>query len=96
MKIPSEKSSHGIIWLIFSPLFALISIICFGFATMLILGAMPLNDVTGLICLSIIALGLLTGLVSLIIEDNLRLGWKLLIAIAYIPIVVISLLLSGF
>jgi hypothetical protein len=96
MEIRPEKSSHGISWLIFSPLFALISIICFGFATMLVLGAMPLNDVTGLICLSIIAIGLLTGLVSLIIEDNLRLGWKLLIAIAYVPIVVISLLLSGF
>ena len=96
MKIAPEKSSHGISWLIFSPLFALISIICFGFATMLILGAMPLNDVTSLICLSIIAIGLVAGLISLIIEDNLRLGWKLLIAIAYIPIVVISLLLSGF
>lgn len=96
MKIAPEKSFHGISWLIFSPLFALISIICFGFATMLILGAMPLNDVTGLICLSTIAIGLVAGLISLIIEDNLRLGWKLLIAIAYIPTILVSLLLSGF
>ena len=96
MKITPEKSFHGISWLIFSPLFALISIICFGFATMLILGAMPLNNVAGLICLSIIAIGLAAGLISLIIEDNLRLGSKLLIAIAYIPTIVVSLLLSGF
>ena len=96
MKIKPEKSSHGISWQIFSPMFALILIVVFGFSTMKIFGAMPLNNVTGLICLSIIAIGLVAGLTSLIIEDNLRLGWKLLIAIAYIPIVVISLLLSGF
>ena len=96
MKIKPEKSSHGISWQIFSPMFALILIVVFGFSTMKIFGAMPLNDVTGLICLSTIAIGLVAGLISLIIEDNLRLGWKLLIAIAYIPTILVSLLLSGF
>lgn len=96
MKIAPEKSSHGISWLIFSPMFSLILIVVFGFSAMKFFGGMPLNDLTGLICLSIIAIGLVTGLITLIVEDNIRLGWKLLIAIAYIPTVMISLFLSGF
>ena len=84
------------IWLAFSPLLSLLILIFMGYSTRLIFGEVPLNDFTFYIALLIIILGLITGLSSLAINKKIRWWLKLLMILAYIPIVIFSLLLSGF
>lgn len=84
------------IWLAFSPLFSLLILIFLGYTTRLIYGEVPLNDLTFYIALMIISLGLTTGLISLATNKKIRWWLKLMMAFTYIPIVIFSLLLSGF
>jgi len=96
MKEFSIKHLPISIWLVFSPLLSLFILIILGYTTRLIYGEVPLNDLAFFIALLIIILGLITGLISLIINKKIRWWLKLLMALTYIPIVIFSLLLSGF
>ncbi len=52
------------------------------------------NEIS-LIGLTLIILGIITGLVSLVKPSPIKLWWKLLIFILYFPTVLVSLLISG-
>ena len=67
-----------------------------GYTTSEIHGEVPLNHLTFYGALFVISIGLLVGLVSLTINKNIRWWLKFLIALTYIPIVMFSMLLSGF
>lgn len=55
-----------------------------------------ISEETGIsISLSLIGIGLLLGLAGLAFSKTLRWYWRLLIAVAYLPVIVWSLLLSG-
>lgn len=56
----------------------------------------PSNNSYALGALAAIFLGLVAGVISLVMAKTVRIWWRLLIGVLYLPAAVVSLLLSGF
>ena len=55
-----------------------------------------MNDLIGMFALSFIGLGFFAGIFSLFISHSISLWWRSFIFITYIPIILFTLLISGF
>lgn len=91
----SGGSWQGWRWLVFTPFFVAAALV----AAMLLYpltGIGPINNTFALSALAAIAVGLVTGVVSLLLAKSIGAGWRLFIAALYFPVVVFCLLLAGF
>lgn len=87
--------SRGGIWLAFTPFFIALTLV-----VLLMLhpftGIGPNSNIFAGSALIAIVLGLMVGLVSLFLAKTIRVWWRLLMGVLYLPTAVLSLLLAGF
>lgn len=87
--------SRGNIWLAFTPFFVALAL-----AVLLMLssftGIGPASNIFALCALAAIVLGLVIGVISLFLVKAVRVWWRLLVGVLYLPTAVFSLLLAGF
>lgn len=93
--IPKHNSLTRV--LMFSPFIVLLVIV----VTVLILRSfsIPLQqhgNTIALIGLATVLSGVIIGLVSLLITSSIKIRWRMLLLVLYVPTVMFSLILSGF
>lgn len=87
--------SRASIRLAFAPFFVAVALV-----VLMVLypftGIGPASNVFALCALAFIVLGLVVGIISLFLAKTVRVWWRLLIGVLYLPVAVFSLLLAGF
>lgn len=87
--------SRNSTWLAFVPFFvALVLVVLLLLSPLTGIG--PASNIYAFRALAAIVLGLVVGVISLFLEKTIRVWWRLLIGVLYLPTAVFSLLMAGF
>jgi hypothetical protein len=94
-----DRSQHMTLYdggrfLMFAPFLVAIILITFGM-TSSATGLGPANNSFSTAAVIAIAIGLLLAIVSLLLAKPVGIGWRVLIAILYVPTVIFSMLAAG-
>lgn len=87
--------SRGSIWLAFTPFLVAVALVVLMMLYPFT-GIGPASNIFAICALAAIVFGLVIGVISLFLAKTIRVWWRLLIGVLYLPTAVFSLLLAGY